>query len=205
MKARDLIAELVALSLTPLLRAAGFKKTAFSFHRRLGDVVQVVNVQLSGSNSGEQGSFYINVGLSFDRVCLLEGKPVNLKPKEFECQFQRRLEELLPSLPDRWEFSTEAESHLLAKPLHSACEQLLRALNQIDSIEHFLELNWLQYGSDLGLRAQMHFILGDQQAAIQAMQQEQDFFRDRPNWKLDYWLNQRGLAVLRRHFTGTGS
>jgi hypothetical protein len=197
MKARDLIAQLVAVSITPLLRPAGFRKAGFSFHRHLGKAVQVLNVQLSDSNLGEHGRFYINVGLNFDRVCLLEGKPINLKPKEYECQFRRRLEHLIPNIPARWEFTTEAESHLLLQPLRSACEHLLVLLNQIDSIEHFLALSWLQSGSDLGLRAQLHYILGDQQAALQALQQERAFFRTRPTWKLDYWLERRGLTTLR--------
>jgi uncharacterized protein DUF4304 len=197
MKAHDLIARLVAVGITPLLRPAGFRKAGFSFHRHLGEVVQVLNVQLSDSNLGERGRFYINVGLNFDRVCLLEGKPINSKPKEYECQLRRRLEQLIHNIHARWEFESEAQSDLLAEPLHSACEQLLVLLNQIDSIEHFLPLNWLQSGSDLGLRAQLHYILGDQAAAIQALQQEQAFFRTRPTWKLDYWLEQRGLSALR--------
>ena len=197
MKARDFIAQLVAVSITPLLRPVGFRKAGFSFHRHLGEVMQVLNIQLSDSNVGESGRFYVNVGLNFDRVCLLERKPINPKPKEYECQFRRRLEQLISDIPARWEFESQAESQTLAASLRSACEQLLVSLNQIDSIEHFLLLNWLQSGSDLGLRAQFHYILGDQEAAIQALQQEHGFFRTRPTWKLDYWLERRGLTALR--------
>jgi hypothetical protein len=197
MKARDLIAQLVSISITPLIRPVGFRKAGFSFHRHLGEVTQVLNFQLSDSNVGECGRFYLNVGLNFDRVCVLEGKSINPKPKEYECHFRRRLEHLISDIPAQWEFTSEVESQLLVTPLRSACEELLIILNQIDSIEHFLPLNWLQKGSDLGLSAQLHYILGDQQAAIQALQQERNFFRSRPTWKLDYWLERRGLTALR--------
>ena len=98
-KARDAISKVVRIGIAPMLKTHGFKKKALSFARRRGSVVHFVNVQLSSWNSGATGSFYLNVGLVFDDLCLHFGKPVPAFAGYDDCQFLVRLEQLNAELP----------------------------------------------------------------------------------------------------------
>jgi hypothetical protein len=52
--AKDLLKEVVAQAITSPLKVAGFRKNALNYHRRRGETVQVVNIQLShGSTAME--------------------------------------------------------------------------------------------------------------------------------------------------------
>src|SRR4051794_38458515 len=75
----------IAQALTPVLRDAGFRRSGMSYHRRRGDAVQVVNVQVSHGSTALEKSFCINVGLAFDACCRLAGVPILERPKEYEC------------------------------------------------------------------------------------------------------------------------
>jgi hypothetical protein len=194
MNARERILQIIATSMTSDLLEAGFTRAGIDFYRRQGEVVQLVQVQLSASNFFNHGHFSINVALNFNRVCQLEHKAVVEQPKEYLCQFRRRLETLIAGAPPRWEVGDGLEQPEMAVQLRAACRQLIALLNGIDSLERFLALGWLQAGADLGLRAQIHYLLGDTQAAIRDLQDP--FFHARPNWDFDTWLAQRGLTGI---------
>lgn len=171
-------------------------RSGLTFHRRCGMSVQVINVQLSQANVGEVGAFYINVGLNFDEIRALEGKPSLVKPKVYECQFQRRLERLVPGVPERWEVTRSSDADALALTLHVAFEHLLLCLDQIDSIHSFLARAWLKGGADFAFLAQCHYVQGNRQEAVAALQQLDDTFRTRPRWNLEDWLDRLGLRAL---------
>ncbi|GEM_PF-1997804 len=195
MNARENIEQLVTTQSAPLLRQAGFKKTAFNFHRRQGEVMQVVNFQLSAANLGETGCFYINVGLNFDPICALEGRAVEPQPKEYACHFRARLEKLLPEAPPAWHFSSEADRLRLADPLQAVTAALLQRLDGLDSAAAFQKSAWFQQAG-YGLKAQVLYLAGDGAAAAAVLREERDFFQSRPNWNLEERLKQRGLTAL---------
>jgi hypothetical protein len=57
------IDRVVGLRLGPMLKAAGFSKSARTFHRHATGVTHVVNVQGSQGNIGDSGEFTINLGV----------------------------------------------------------------------------------------------------------------------------------------------
>jgi len=78
----------LANAVKPMLKKAGFKKTAFNWHRKQGDVIQVVNFQ--GSQWGK--TVYVNLGVFFLGIEQQE------KPKEYDCHLRQRLPGLSPDL-----------------------------------------------------------------------------------------------------------
>ena len=195
MKARERILQILSNSVTPALQQAGFRKSVLDYHRKQGEVIQTIQFQLSASNFYDRGYFNVNVGLCFDPVSRLENKPVVDMPKEFQCHYRRRLNELIRGVPDRWDVSDEVDDAEVAAALQSAVTRLLELLAGIDSVKGFLALGWLKEGADLGLRAQMYYLQGDTAAALRDLRAP--FFRSRPNWDLDSWLEQRGLSALK--------
>jgi len=100
----------LANSIKPLLKQTGFKKSAFNWHRKLNNVVQVINIQ------GSQWSkaVYINLGVFFLEI---EQKD---KPKEYDCHIRQRLSGISPNL--------------------ERCNELLDLENPIDDAQRFHEI-----------------------------------------------------------------
>lgn len=97
-------------SLSPLLKAAGFKKKAGTWHRSTADGVQVVNVQ--GSQWGDD--YYINVGFYIGAL------GTEASPPSYRCHVQSRL---VPPDGDAVELCREIESWLGA---NGSVTELLR-------------------------------------------------------------------------------
>ena len=93
----------VKLGLVDLLKDRDFKRTGRTFHRRAGDVWQILNVQASQQNMGAAGSFTLNIGIYHPRIAELAGSlPLNGKPKEYESTIRERIGYLMPERRDHW-------------------------------------------------------------------------------------------------------
>lgn len=86
------IDKVVSLGLSSLLKTHGFRKSGRTWHKVVGDDWQIVNVQASTGNSGEQGKFAVNLGVYCAQVAALagEGKPQGA-PKEPDATVRKRL------------------------------------------------------------------------------------------------------------------
>ena len=196
MKARDIVKQIVALGITPKAHEAGFLKSAFNFHRRCGSVVHVVNVQLSHGNFADQGAFYVNVGLNFDELRILDKKPISEKPKECECDLRRRLEYLAPNAPSIWKVDSQTEVSDFASKLGDHFTKLVALLDPIDSVSAFLEQQWAGTGNHYGLLARMHYVLGDMDEARRLVHKEAAFFSDRPGVSVQNLISRYGMVSL---------
>jgi len=78
----------LALAIKPLMKDAGFKKSAFNWHRRADNVVQVLNFQ--GSQWSK--SVYVNLGVYFLDIGSKENPP------EYDCHIRERLSGIAPDL-----------------------------------------------------------------------------------------------------------
>lgn len=189
--------ELMRRSVTPVLKPLGFKKSSANYLRRLGDVVQVVNLQVSHGSTALSLSFYINVGLAFDAVCKLTDNTVSEKPKEYECDargMRARLETLVADVPDVWTCEPGNVDEV-APQLSVAIEALSRDLNAIDSVAAYREHRW--FDQMRSLNAQIFYLLGDFDSAWQTLVTfSQQFETDRPLSKPGWWVEQLGLTKL---------
>src|SRR5579883_542661 len=81
--AEALLTDVLARAVTPPLKAAGFRKSGMNYHRRRGEAVQVVNVQVSHGSSRAEKQFSINAGVAFDAIAVpLLVRPVPPRPGE---------------------------------------------------------------------------------------------------------------------------
>jgi hypothetical protein len=98
-----LIDVVLAQSLAPALKAAGYRRAARTW-RRVGPAsTRVVNAQGSTSNSTEAGRFTINLGLYFPVLApLVDWGRTSERPTEPDCQVRMRIGLLLPVRLDHW-------------------------------------------------------------------------------------------------------
>lgn len=104
--AQRVLNQVVAGSLTPILRPLGFKKTGHYFRRPLAQCTQVVNVQASNWSTAKELQFTVNMGVFYPEVLALgpfDGwKPSPSGPPEHKCQLRARLGQFMPGGEDKW-------------------------------------------------------------------------------------------------------
>ena len=112
--------------LRPAMKQQGYAKSGRTWRRRREDCVQVVDVQASPWNSGEAGSFTVNLGVYFPAVAELVGEPpVQSAPSEMYCQLRERIGFLMPASSDFW---WEVRPGL---PLLEVADELLAAVSTL--------------------------------------------------------------------------
>ncbi len=199
--AENLMTELIAKTVTPALKAAGFRKTSTSYHRRLGRTVQVVNVQVShGSNRAEK-KFYVNVGITFDEICRLAGVPILEKPKEYECDdrgTRDRLERLVSRAPATWVVRHDESIDATISSLNGSIDRLRSGLDQIDGLAAYRSHPWFDRSRPTRENAQILYLLGDLDGAWKEVQNLVILFSDRTNAPQEDWFVEKlhldGLA-----------
>jgi hypothetical protein len=132
--AENLFNDVVKHAVTSVLKPATFRKSGLNYHRRHGDTVQVVNIQVSHGSGWNEKQFYVNTGIAFDAICALTGLPVLEEPKEYECDdrgTRDRLEHLIPDAPDQWVVQHGQDTDDTIRRLQACMKGLLTELNQI--------------------------------------------------------------------------
>ena len=101
--AKDEIKAIVDHALTLQLKQRGFKKRAFTWHKGIGDISQVVNVQLGRFNDRHESNFTLNVGCYHEQFHIERGLvPVTSTLKEYDCDVRVRIGELMGDRDNWW-------------------------------------------------------------------------------------------------------
>jgi hypothetical protein len=179
MQATDRLNDLLRQTLVPLAKAARFRKTRLNFHRRLGSVVHVINIQLSQGNTWDEARFYVNIGVSFDELCTLCKQPVNEAPKEYECHWRQRMEQVIDGALPYWTVTATTDLEQMAERLGPAFSNVIENLSEVDSLEQFRRHPWFQIPADPTFKCLAHYAAGDFDAAWGEVQEVAARFSDR--------------------------
>jgi Domain of unknown function (DUF4304) len=200
MKPREVIESIVNTGVAKVAREAGFKKSRLNFFRRKGTIVQVVNIQLSHWNRGLEAYFYVNIALAFDELRTHEGSPIVETPKEYECDFRRRLDHLVPGIPLIWEVTPQVDIEAIAQSLLQSFTVILGFLNQIDSLPTFLKIalkeKWFALPGEYDLLARLQDALGNTLEAEENKQLFKEFLHNRATLSSNELLKHYGFKPL---------
>lgn len=198
--AEALLTEVLAQAVNPPLKVAGFRKSGMSYHRRYGETVQVVNIQVSHGSNRSEKEFYLNAGIAFDAICALAGVPVLDQPKEYECDdrgTRDRLEGLIPGAPDSWVLRVGEEASGTVAALRGCVQQLVGELDKINEPAAYRAHHWFDRARPAQANAQVLYLLGDKAGAWQEVQNLAVQFADRQNAnRAEWWLKRLGLTGL---------
>ena len=101
--AKDVIKSIVASTMTPELKAHDYRKSAFTWRKSVGDVVKVVNVQLSQFNQLHESQFTINLGIYHEQFHKERGLPQPRRDiKEYDCDVRTRIGRLIGNTDYWW-------------------------------------------------------------------------------------------------------
>jgi hypothetical protein len=204
LRARELIGDAIGRAVAPLLKGAGFRKAGLRFHRVAGQAVLVIEFQLSQANFADTGRFYVNIGIGIDALWELEGRPRPARPKAHDCQVCKRMEEVAPGAPSRWDVSASTDLDALAGRLSASISSLLAELEGITSIEALLDKGWLEIGADLITRSRLHYVSGNHEAALADLREAAGFFADRRGMSLGELIRRNRMTELGRQVGDDG-
>jgi hypothetical protein len=101
--AKEEIKSIVASTMSPDLKASGYRKSAFTWHKLVGDVIKIVNVQLSRYNQLHESQFTINLGIYHEQFHKERGLPIPEKNiKEYDCDVRVRIGHLMGKTDHWW-------------------------------------------------------------------------------------------------------
>ena len=129
--------------LSPLLKKNGFKKKARNFYREYSDRVEVINVQASQWNEGNEGKFTINVGVYYPEISkILEAPPVRGAPKEYDCTVRERIGLLTPEKKDQWWHVDDSANDLeisenVANQVEKICLPWLSEMSDLENVKNY--------------------------------------------------------------------
>lgn len=187
------------------LKSGGFGKTGLNWHRRLGNAIHVVNIQMSAVCSWEVKRFYINVGVALDEICRHMNKPVLEKPKESECVsrgLRQRSSVLLSGSSEFWQLKERGELDSLGDELREVISALLVEIDKIRTVSHLVTHPWNEHNTDT--KAQAYYLTGDYKAAWATVEAKAEFFSREESLnprrarlgKTDAWLENWNLTEL---------
>lgn len=165
MKASDLIDATVKARLAATLKADGFKRSARTFQLTREAVIQVLNVQASQSNLGDEGSFTLNLGVYVPDLGRVLGEAVQEKPKEYQCQARQRIGRLMAGGEDHWwDVSPRTDLAALAEEIDLRYRELARPWFEALATPRALETSPACLGGDLA-RAGLALVEGRREDA----------------------------------------
>lgn len=134
--------------LAPLLKQNGFKKTARNFYRPHENRIDVINVQSSQWNHGNEGKFTVNVGVYYPSIAeITNAPPIKGMPKEYDCTIRERVGSLTAENKDTWwlvdsntDRSTTASD--LANKVNTLCLPWFEKMSNLDAVKYEVAKNW---------------------------------------------------------------
>lgn len=133
--------------LVPLLKNNGFKKKARNFYREFENRIEVINVQASKWNEGNEGQFTVNVGVYYPEISeITDAPPVKGMPKEYDCTVRERIGLLTPEKKDKWweidSSSNDSEvSENVANLVEEICFPWLDKMSDLDAVKSYIAKN----------------------------------------------------------------
>jgi hypothetical protein len=187
-----LIDECIKLGIAGLLKSHGFKKSGRSWHKKIDENWQIVNVQASSGNLGSEGKFAINIGVFQSEIEAFCGKSLTRKPKEYDSTIRRRLGVTETKSDHWWSIDSNTDSQNIADDVvlklenqgfswldnHLAVKIVSASLAQQPSIQSFSAA----------------LLSGDKGEAIRRVKAA---IEDRPRAKASFtkWVIQAGLEI----------
>jgi hypothetical protein len=112
------------------LKTAGFRKEGNTFSRDRGAYTERFNFQGSSGSTSEETLFYLNVGVEFSAYESSYRDWIYMRNIHWAC----RVEELVPSSPERWSCRLDADRATLkldlAEVIRRASEAIARRIDE---------------------------------------------------------------------------
>jgi len=187
--------DFIKTTISPLLKKSGYKKSGFNFNLRNEKVSIVINFQSSSGSSWSEKLFYINIGFSFDEICLHKGYEISSKLKESDCQLSGisfRINEVYSQLPACFRIFEAVNTEQLKVDLAETFSDLVNKLALITDLASYQKHDWFDLLVDRpGLKVLICVLLNNRQGAEEQIDKLLIRFADREKLnQRDHWYKK---------------
>ncbi len=169
---QDIIATAGSLLQARHLKALGFRKSAHTWTRTSAERSEVINLQLSPSNTAIDARFTLNLGIHLPALHqALERLPVKGALKEYNCTIRSRIGRLYADERDQWWTVTET-THPEALTDLLQTETVNHALPWFGRLQTYADIaSYFEAGNFLFIAAVAHHLGGQPDKARAPMSQ----------------------------------
>lgn len=134
--------EMVKEYLAPYFKSKGFKKQNLNFYKEQNGLTFLINFQKNSYNSVDYVAFFINCGIYSEKLMQAIGAEIVPKPKEFECLFRQRFEQITGCKKQEFELLSSDEKTIkgLANEVIAELEKVIVFYEKIKTHDDFIDL-----------------------------------------------------------------
>jgi hypothetical protein len=168
---QELFKEIIKNEVKPLFARHGYAKKALNFQRVEGGLIYGFNIQKSHGNTANHVRFYINCMIHSKELAELQSTISGGKTMEEQSHFTCRIEEIVPSAPDRYSLTPDTDLVTFSKEILSHLEEAVEYMRNItsprDIVEYYIKRTALHLSEET-----FHFLLqnGDTTTAQKYLQ-----------------------------------
>ena len=118
--------EMMKQDIKTFLSKHGFSKKNLNFYKITGSLIYMFNFQKSSGNSADNVMFYVNCGIYAAKLAQIQSREILTAPKEAECHFRARMEEIVVSVPDRFSITPATDMEDIRKTLQNGLEKVVQ-------------------------------------------------------------------------------
>jgi Domain of unknown function (DUF4304) len=134
--------QMVKEYLAPYFKSKGFKKQNLNFYKEENGLTFLINFQKNSYNSVDYVRFYVNCGIYSEELMQKIGADVLPKPKEYECTFRQRFEQITGNKKQEFELLSSDEKTIrdLANEVIVELEKVLVFYQEIKTLDDFMDI-----------------------------------------------------------------
>ncbi|WP_186331496.1 DUF4304 domain-containing protein [Paenibacillus xylanexedens] len=169
---QELFKEMIKNEVKPWFARHGYTKKALNFRRVVDSVIYEFNIQKSQANTANHVRFYINCMIHSKELAELQSRISGGKTMQEQAHWICRIEEIVPSAPDRYSLTPDTDlvtfSKVLLSHLEEAMEYMKNLTSARDLVEYYMKITALHLSEET-----FHFLLqnGDTTTAQKYLQQ----------------------------------
>jgi Domain of unknown function (DUF4304) len=139
---KEIFEEILKESVNPFLKKHGYKRQAMNFRKTENSLTYLINFQSSGYNSVDYAAYYINCGIYSDEFENVVGEAFIANPKEVDCLFRERIEQITKSGKQQIEIieSSDIGKKRITNQLLSELEKVIFFFDKTKTIDDLVTL-----------------------------------------------------------------
>jgi len=161
---QQLFNDFIKQDVKPFLSKHGFAKNSLNFYKATESLVYMFNFQKSAGNAADNVMFYVNCGIYATELARIQSRAILTAPKEAECHFRARIENIAESVPDRFSITPDTNMDVLRKTLLTGFEQVIHFYDTMTSarsiVDYYMSGPFLHLGEE-----SFHLLLQSNDAA----------------------------------------
>ncbi|MEY4903781.1 MAG: hypothetical protein RLZZ292_1596 [Bacteroidota bacterium] len=144
----EVFGEMVKEYLAPFLKSKGFKKQNLYFYKEENGLTFLIHFQKNAYNSADYVAFFINCGIYCADFEALVGEEILPKPKEYNCLFNQRFENITGFGKKEFELleSSDEGKKQLAENVIAELEKVIAFYQNIKNVDDLVDLS-IEHGS----------------------------------------------------------